>query len=94
MSTTATPFLNMHALGANLRKLAGQAKLCTPPRGAKICINCDKYRPGAATAVAKVTGVIVTARVGLRRRRGAKHLPLRLAQRKFCRCLGVKRPVS
>ena len=24
---------NMHALGANLRKLAGQAKICTPPDG-------------------------------------------------------------
>ena len=25
---------NMHALGANLRKLPGQAKICTPPGGA------------------------------------------------------------
>ena len=38
---------NMHALGANLRKLAGQAKICTPPGGAvvaKICKLYDKYR--------------------------------------------------
>ena len=57
--------------------------------------------PGAATALAKVTGVIlieVTARVRLRVRlraaAGCEAPPLRPAQRKLFRCLGVKRPVS
>ena len=30
---------NMHALGANLRKLPGQAKICTPPGGCGGCEN-------------------------------------------------------
>ena len=35
---------NMHALGANLRKLPGQAKICTPPGGCDGCENIgDKY---------------------------------------------------
>ena len=42
----------------------------------------DKCMPGAATALAKVTGVIVTARISLR--------PAQI----FFRCLRVKRPVS
>ena len=46
------------------------------------------------TALAKVTGVIVTARVRLRAAAGCEAHPLRPAQRKFFRCLGVKRPVS
>ena len=48
-------------------------------------------RPGAATALAKVTGVIVTARVRLRAAAGCEAPPVRPAQRKFFRCLGVKR---
>ena len=54
------------------------------------------FHPGAATALAKVTGVIVTARVCLRAAAGCEAPPplLRLAQRIFFRCLGVKRPVS
>jgi len=51
-------------------------------------------RPGAATALPKVTGVIVTARVRLRAAAGCEAPPVRPAQRKFFRCLGVKRPVS
>ena len=31
---------NMHALGANLRKLPGQAKICTPPGGAVVAKIC------------------------------------------------------
>ena len=31
---------NMHALGANLRKLASQAKICTPPGGALVAKIC------------------------------------------------------
>eukprot|EP00964_Phaeocystis_antarctica_P119935 scaffold83690_cov36-Phaeocystis_antarctica.AAC.1 len=49
--------------------------------------------PGAATALAKVTGVIVTARVRLRAAAGCESPPVGPAQRKFFRCLGVKRPV-
>ena len=30
----------MHALGANLRKLPGQAKICTPPGGAVVAKIC------------------------------------------------------
>eukprot|EP00964_Phaeocystis_antarctica_P088131 scaffold56052_cov33-Phaeocystis_antarctica.AAC.1 len=50
--------------------------------------------PGAATALAKVTGVIVTARVGLRAAAECEAPPLRLAQRKLCRCSGVKQEAS
>ena len=46
----------------------------------------------APTPLAKVTGVIVTARV--RRRAAGGCDPLRPTQRKIFRCLGVKRPVS
>ena len=31
---------NMHAIGANLRKLPGQAKICTPPGGAMVAKIC------------------------------------------------------
>ena len=50
--------------------------------------------PGAPTALAKVTGMIVTARVRLRVTAGCEAPLIRPAQRKFFRCLGVKRPVS
>ena len=54
--------------------------------------NMHKNRclvPGAAAALAKVTGVIVTARVVYRAAARCEAPPL-----KFCRCLAVKRPVS
>ena len=50
--------------------------------------------PGAPTPLAKVTGMIVTARVRLRVTAGCEAPLIRPAQRKFFRCLGVKRPVS
>ena len=53
-----------------------------------------QWSPGAATALAKVTSRIVTARVRLRAAAGCEAPPVRPAQRKFFRCLGVKRPVS
>ena len=53
-----------------------------------------KKNPGAPTALAKVTGMIVTARVRLRVTAGCEAPFLRPAQRKFFRYLGVKRPVS
>ena len=57
-------------------------------------IGMKSTHPGAATALAKVTGVIVTARVRLRAAAGCKAPSLRPAQRIFFRCLAVKRPVS
>ena len=69
----------------------------------RVVFSCRKHEyffatlpraPGAATALAKVTGVIATARVRLRVAAGCEAPPVGPAQRKFFRCLGVKRPVS
>ena len=51
----------------------------------RLCV----INPGAPTALAKVTGMIVTARVRRRAAGGSEAPPFRPAQRKLRGCLGV-----
>ena len=51
---------------------------------ATVAHTMERYGPGAAAPLAKVTGMIVTVRVRLRAAGGCKAPPSRPAQRKFC----------
>ena len=88
-----------HAGGSGLFHLALLSCMSCPSsfnleKSCKVSAGVWRRVPGAATALAKVTGVIVTARVRLRVAAGCEAPPVGPAQRKFFRCLGVKRPVS